>query len=345
MHRCLIGSVEKGNDLMTCSQNMEAPLNLAERVVPVSPLVSIVIPTNREEKNIGNCLKSLTLQSYKNIEVIVVDNESKDKTREIAGEFTDKVYVKTGESGPPRRNFGAKKASGKYLMAIDADMILTPDLIELCVDYMERTDCLALYVPEIVLGKKFWSQVRRFERSFYDGTVIDAARFYKKDIYDGLGGWDEQLVGVDDWDFDKKLRNRGAIDLLRVPSPTDGAQREKWAFDQFIIDRGVDPGQFRGAVFHNESEFDMKKYFRKKNYYLNTLDVYFNRWGRSDPDLKKQFGLYYRYVGVFIEKGKWRKLIRHPALAVGMYFLRFMIGAVYLTSEVKGLFSRREATE
>ncbi|MBM3283586.1 glycosyltransferase [Candidatus Gottesmanbacteria bacterium] len=44
------------------------------------PLVSIVIPTLNEEKNIGRCLESILDQTYKNIEIIVVDNNSKDKT-------------------------------------------------------------------------------------------------------------------------------------------------------------------------------------------------------------------------------------------------------------------------
>ena len=48
------------------------------------------------------------------------------------------------------------------------------------------------------------------------------------------------------------------------------------------------------------------------------------------PALGKQFGLYYRFLGVFIENGKWKRLIRHPILAFVMYFERFAVGLTYL---------------
>ena len=47
-------------------------------------------------------------------------------------------------------------------------------------------------------------------------------------------------------------------------------------------------------------------------------------------DLKKQFGIYYRFLGVFIENGKWKRLLLHPGLASGMYLLRFFVGANFL---------------
>lgn len=298
-----------------------------------SHLVSIVIPTNKEEKNIENCLRSIRCQSYKNIEVIVVDNNSSDKTKEIALKYTNKVFDEVSKSGPPRRNFGAKIAGGKFIAAVDADMILSPDLVESCVFWMTQNDCLALYIPEIVLGKMFWSRVRRFERSFYDGTVIDAARFYRKDIYDRLGGFDENLIGPEDWDFDKKIRQLGRVDLLEGGClPADMETKSTWEFTGFIKTRGVDPSGRRAVVYHNESEFDLRKYLRRKDYYLHTLDVYFHRWGKEDSDIKKQFGFWYRYFGVFIENGKWEKLLRHPLLTMGMYFLRGMVGFVYVLS-------------
>jgi len=57
-------------------------------------LVSIIITTKNEEKNIENCLKSIKLQTYSNIEIIVVDNNSSDQTKEISQKYTDKVLDK-----------------------------------------------------------------------------------------------------------------------------------------------------------------------------------------------------------------------------------------------------------
>ncbi len=100
------------------------------------PLVSVVITTKNEEKNIENCLRSIRSQTFKNIELIVVDNFSEDKTAEFAKKYTAKVYFK-GNERSAQRNYGAKVASGKYLLYLDADMILSPNLIAECVEKCE----------------------------------------------------------------------------------------------------------------------------------------------------------------------------------------------------------------
>jgi glycosyltransferase involved in cell wall biosynthesis len=92
-------------------------------------LVSVVITTKNEEKNIKNILKSIEIQSYKNIEIILVDNYSSDKTKEIANNFNVKTYD-CGNERSAQRNFGLKKSKGELALYLDADMILTPGLIE-----------------------------------------------------------------------------------------------------------------------------------------------------------------------------------------------------------------------
>jgi glycosyltransferase involved in cell wall biosynthesis len=60
----------------------------------INPLVSLIIPTYNSSKTIEDCLKSIKNQNYENIELIVVDNNSKDNTKEIALKYTNKVYNK-----------------------------------------------------------------------------------------------------------------------------------------------------------------------------------------------------------------------------------------------------------
>ena len=83
-------------------------------------------------------------------------------------------------------------------------------------------------------------------------------------------------------------------------------------------------------IFHNEAEFDLKRYLSKKGYYAKSFEGYINKWGKDDKDIKKQFGFSYRYFGVFLEDGKWKKIIRQPVLSLGMWFLRFLVGIKYL---------------
>ncbi len=202
----------------------------------------MIITTKNEEKNIENCLRSIKGQTFKNIELIVVDNFSEDKTVEIAKNYTSKVYLK-GSERSSQRNFGAKVAIGEYLLYLDADMILSPNVIEECVEKCERDRFDALYIPERIVGEGFWIKVRDFERSFYTGTVVDAVRFIRKDLFERIGGFDESLVGAEDWDFDRRIRKIGRTGITN------------------------------SALYHNEGGFDMKRYLKKKNYYADGIKI------------------------------------------------------------------------
>lgn len=264
------------------------------------PLVSIVITTKNEEKNIANCLQSIRNQSYPNIEIIIVDNFSNDKTLETIHSFKiSNLKLKIYEYGPERsaqRNFGAYKSLGKYYLYLDADMILSSNVIKECVNKFQDKSLAGLYIPEIIQGNSFWNKVRKFERSFYNQTAIDCVRFVPLAIFKKIKGFDETMSGPEDWDFDKKIRQFGQVTIIKSP------------------------------IYHNESNFDLKKYLQKKSYYSLSFNRYIKKWGKNDPDVKKQFSPLYRFVGVFIENGKWKKLIRHPILTLGMYYLRFLIG-------------------
>lgn len=283
----------------------------------IQPLVSVVVTTKNEEKHIGSCLESVRLQTYpqESIEIIVVDNNSTDRTKELAQKYTNKVFNK-GPERSAQRNFGMiEKSQGKYVLFLDADMLLSPTVIEKSVAKLEGSELLALYIPEIVLGSSFWSRVRRFERSFYDGTVVDCVRIIRRDIFEKVGGFDLRMTGQEDWDLDKKIRNVGAVGMVDT-------------YDFGEINRR------KPLIYHNEADFAVKKYLAKKGYYLEEL-FYLERWGKNDPDVQKQFGFWYRFFGVFIENGKWRRLVRHPLLAAGMYFLRLLVGLQFLLANIR----------
>ena len=81
-------------------------------------IVSLIDSTKNEEKNIGRCLDSLLAQTYPNIEIIVVDNNSKDKTKEIASTKGAKVY-NYGPERSAQRNYGMlNKSQGKFVTQI-----------------------------------------------------------------------------------------------------------------------------------------------------------------------------------------------------------------------------------
>lgn len=267
------------------------------------PLVSLTITTKNEEKNIGRCLTSIKKQTYPRIQIIVVDNHSGDKTKTIARKYTREVY-NLGPERSSQRNFGMlKKSRGRYLMFLDADMTLSPLLIEKAVLKLEKEGLGGLYIPEVVIADSFWAKVRQFERSFYNATVIDCVRIIRKSIFVKTGGFDPLLIGSEDWDLDKKIRQISRVGLLESKA---------------------------ALIYHHESQFNLLKYWQKKKYYCQSFNRYKSKWGENDPDVRRQFGFFYRYLGVFLEKGKWRRLIKHPLLGLAMYFLRISVGLLYL---------------
>ncbi len=269
----------------------------------VDVLVSAIITTRNEGRNIEDCLQSIKHQTYHQdkIEIIVVDNNSTDRTKEVARKYTDKVY-NFGPERSAQRNFGVKQAKGKYILYLDADMVLFKDVIEKCVERCEVNDSIvALYIPERIIGEGFWIKVRDFERSFYTGTCIDCVRFVRRDKFLEIGGFDESLTGPEDWDFDRRIRKVGKVDIIKSP------------------------------IYHNEGEFNLRRYLEKKSYYCKSFDKYIQKWGKNDKIIKKQLGFWCRYFGVFMENGKWKRLVKHPRLTIGMYSLRFMVGIEYFT--------------
>lgn len=265
------------------------------------PLVSVVVTTRNSASTIAECLKSIADQNYpkEKIEIIVVDNNSSDRTVAITKGFTDRVFFK-GPERSAQRNLGIQKAQAKYILYLDSDMSLSKQVISECVDKCENENLVALYIPERIAGESFWIKVRDFERSFYNATCIDCVRFVRRDKFLKIGGFDETLTGPEDWDFDRRIKEIGKIDIINTP------------------------------LYHNEGEFNLKRYLKKKNFYAESMSRYVKKWGKDDPIVKKQLSAPYRLLGVFVENGNWKRLIRHPLLTLGMYLLRFMVGITYL---------------
>jgi|WetSurMetagenome_2_1015567.scaffolds.fasta_scaffold03885_3 glycosyltransferase involved in cell wall biosynthesis len=266
-------------------------------------LISVVVITFNEEKNIEKCIASITSQTYKNIEIIISDGNSTDGTKDLVKKFSNAQFLICPEKGMPKqRNFGFKKAKGDYILSLDADMRIDNDLIAKCANAVSNNDkIVGLYIPEIILGNALFHRIRRFERSFYNETVIDAIRFFHKKTAGKINFFDENIrEACEDWDFDKRMKKMGTTQLVD------------------------------SRIYHDESSLTLKKYLYKKAKYMSTFSDYINKWGANDKDVKKQFGFYYRFFGVFIEKGKWKKILAHPVLACGMYFLRALVGVVYL---------------
>ena len=174
------------------------------------PLVSVIVPTKNASAFLDRCLNSIARQTYKKIEIIVVDNHSKDRTKAIARSYASHIFTK----GPERcsqLNYGASKAKGKYIYRVDQDFFVQPNVIKECVDKceIEGFDCVAVHNtsdPTV----SFWAKVRKFERDMYKGdSLIVGCRFWSRKAFFAVDGFDERMIACEDYDIHNRMLEKG----------------------------------------------------------------------------------------------------------------------------------------
>lgn len=252
-------------------------------------IVSVIVPTRNSAEYIEECLNSIIHQTYKEIELIVVDNNSTDDTKKISKKFTPHVYNK-GPERSAQRNFGAKKASGKYVVFIDSDMMLDNNVVKECVERI--TNCKGIIIPEISVGNSFWAKCKALERSFYLGVDwIEAARFFEKKTFDELKGYDENQTGTEDFDLPQRIKKKyGESSIVRIKS----------------------------FIYHDEGNLSLIYTLKKKHYYAKTIQQYSANTGNADY-FKKQANPLNRYALFFSSPAK---LVKNPIVGAGMLFMK-----------------------
>lgn len=123
--------------------------------------VSIIVPIYNDENYIRSCMNSIINQTYTNVEIILVDDASKDASLEICREYAkkdDRIKVLHNNSNrglSESREIGYQQATGKWICFIDHDDCMCPDAIECLINYSdEKTDIIAGKYKNI-LNKKF----------------------------------------------------------------------------------------------------------------------------------------------------------------------------------------------
>lgn len=110
-------------------------------------MISVIVPTYNEEAGITACLRSLCSQTLDRdeYEIIVVDGNSSDRTRELAGEYADEVFIQTSKKVGGARNDGIMKAKGDIVATTDADCMIPPDWLEVIEKDFEKKNIVQIY--------------------------------------------------------------------------------------------------------------------------------------------------------------------------------------------------------
>lgn len=174
--------------------------------------VSVVVLTYNCEKTLKECLDSLLNQDYKDFELIVIDDFSKDKTFKILNSYRDKrirIYRNNENKGTAiNRNFGIEKSKGDLIFFTDSDCIPMKNWLK------EGVEAITKKKADIVTG---WTLYRNNYPSFKDrvvqgyGTFMTANLGFKRKMLKSVGEFNEELNSACGEDFDVcyKILNKG----------------------------------------------------------------------------------------------------------------------------------------
>jgi glycosyltransferase involved in cell wall biosynthesis len=204
------------------------------------PFISIIVPCRNEEKYISKCLDSLIAQDYPKdrLEILVVDGMSKDKTREITYRYASKYpFIGFLENRkkvvPPALNIGIKCSEGDLIMIVGSHTIFRQSYISKCVKYMQEYKTDNVGGVEIVLpgsdglmGKAiafalshlFGIGNARYRIGSKKPMWVDTVAYscYKRQVFEKIGLFDENLVRNQDIEFNLRLR-KAEGKILLVP--------------------------------------------------------------------------------------------------------------------------------
>jgi cellulose synthase/poly-beta-1,6-N-acetylglucosamine synthase-like glycosyltransferase len=200
--------------------------------------VSVLIPCRNEEKFIAKCLDSIINNDYpkENLEVLVIDGMSEDKTRQIVQEYEHKYpFIKMLDNPnkitPIAFNIGIQQAKGVIVFTIAAHATYEKDYISKCVSYMEKyeadsvggiiitisgNNALVGKAIVIALSHRFGVGNSYFRIGSKEPKFVDTVPFgcYKKEVFEKIGLFNENLVRNQDIEFNLRLKKAGGKVLL-----------------------------------------------------------------------------------------------------------------------------------
>ena len=271
--------------------------------ITIWPKVSVIVTTKNESNNIERFFKSVKNQTYKNLELIVVDNNSFDQTVLISRKYTTKIF-NYGPERSAQRNYGAKKSTGQYLLFLDADMELSPNVVNDCVIKSLHFHLKILTIPETTVGQGLMPQVRKFEREMYfENADYEVSRFFEKNVFDEFGGYDENLTGPEDYDLPYRMRSK------------------------------YKSGRIDSFIYHHEEGLTLSRLLKKKYYYAKNGALY----ALKHPNLVKVQGTIL-FRKVYLKN--WLRFVKNPVLGTLFLGVRFLetVSAIMGFISAVGLF-------
>lgn len=188
------------------------------------PLVSVIVPCYNGEKYIKETIEGILNQSYKNIEIIVMDGKSKDNTLKVLEPYKDKITIISekdkGQTNAINKGFALSK--GEIIGWIGSDDILLPHDVEMVVEEFlkDKNVCLVYgdvqYIDEKgqVLGRYSRPNLSRESLLKDNPSVVQPGSFFRKAHLDKCGILNEDLICVMDYDIWLRILEHGQIKYI-----------------------------------------------------------------------------------------------------------------------------------
>ena len=188
----------------------------------MTAFVSIIIPTLNEEMYLEPTLRSIKNQSYDGpYEIIVSDGGSKDRTLEIAKKYADKIIKVRKKGIGTGRNAGAKESEGEILIFIDADTLLIYNTLAEIIKTFRDREIVGAAVPLLPISTKavdviIFLGINGFvklnaEHGKGHARVVGSCCAYRKSVFEKVGGFDEEIRALEDFNLSEKISNLGKI--------------------------------------------------------------------------------------------------------------------------------------
>jgi len=196
-----------------------------------APRVSVIVTVYNSSRYCADAIESVLSQTYRDFEIIIVDDGSVDDSRKVIEKYGPRVryFYQKNHGVSVARNRGIREARGALIAYLDGDDIWFPDKLEMQLAYMEKTGFGLIY-SDMMLGdesgkpyKRWLSTKKRFGEGWKyidllaECFMVPSSVLVKKSILEEVGGFDETLSSVDDLDLWLRVSKRYQIGF--VPKP------------------------------------------------------------------------------------------------------------------------------
>lgn len=190
-----------------------------------SPLVSVIVPIYGCELYIGECLDSILLSTYKNYEIIIVDDGSPDNSLSIAQKYANKyqnikIIAQENKGVCYARNNAISEARGLFILPIDGDDKIAPTYIEKAVSALNNDKSLGIvYCEAEFFGckKGKWCLPKYSFPDVLNSNLIFCSALFRKSDWEKVGGYKKEMtLGLEDWEFWLSLIETG-VKVYRIP--------------------------------------------------------------------------------------------------------------------------------